>query len=507
MVARLGRVTVDLSATIEESSSPELVSLINSNVKPPEEISAGDVYIRAMYVVSDEVNSFGGRFPADELENVARLLIDSPVMVGHRKDKLPIARNFYARVERRGEQLWVKSYFYWLKNADNARDLQENIDGGIYKECSIGFTFHLAECSICSRDIRVCEHEPFKTYLGRNGLKSEPCRFDYRQIDRVLETSLVYRGALPNTSVTKELTAAASVRLEQPKRITHLSELKPEIDYLVTPCYEGLMVRVTESGQDRPVELLEESSIDIDPSRFSSSVPEESLKSVSGRIGQLVGYRGKERMNLDQLKRFLRGDSSAVTRIELKLFPELEQEGQHTKVAVTDRFLKVLRYRIVKGSELTKTIPTLMTRQGVRIWPSDQSPAHNSGYLFQPGGSEQIAGKYRLSTNGSDGTALFTLETDSHIDRFQIKGFDLNRMQSGRRFMADRLSKDHDSSLPSGVTLLTGMIKNLSEEKSCLCMSLTGSLNGSYRIVPARLNGEERFVIYRTDYLSVVGRT
>lgn len=497
MVARPGRVTVALDATIEENNTPELVACINSNVKPPEEVLAGDVYIRAMYVVSDEVNSFGGRFPADELENVARLMIDSPVMVGHRKDKLPIARNFHARVEQRGEHLWVKSYFYWLKKADNARDLQENIDGGIYKECSIGFTFHLAECSICSRDIRVCEHEPFKIYSGRNGHTSEACRFDYRRIDRVLETSLVYRGALPNTSVTKELTAAASTRLKRPEMINRLSELQPETDYLVTPAYEGLMVRVAQSGEDRPLEMLEEVSVDLDTSRFLSALPKESLKSVSGRIGQLVGYRGKERMNLDQLKRFLEGVSSAVTRIELKLFPEFEPGVKNSKRLPEDRFVKSLRHRFVKGSELKTTIPSLMTRQGVRIWPSDQSPGQDCGYHYRSSGSVKMAGNYRLSLNDKSGSALLTLDDSSEILRFQIKNFDLSRLESGRKFVADRLGEGGQSGLPDSGTLLRGSVKDFTAEKPYLSFSLAGSLSGSYRIIPARLKGEERFVIFK----------
>ena len=173
----------------EKVSSSGLVDLINTKIKPPEALSADDVYIRAMFVASDQVNSFGGKFPIDELQNLARFIIDSPVMVGHRKDRLPIGRNFFGKVEHKDGIHWVKSYFYWLKSAYNAEDLRRNIDGGIYKECSLGFTFHVAECSICGKDIRLCNHEPFQKY------NNQQCHFNYRRIERVLETSLVYRGA------------------------------------------------------------------------------------------------------------------------------------------------------------------------------------------------------------------------------------------------------------------------------------------------------------------------
>jgi hypothetical protein len=38
------------------------------------------------------------------------------------------------------------------------------------------------------------------------------CHFNYRKIERVLETSLVYRGAVNDTSVSKELKAGTSGR-------------------------------------------------------------------------------------------------------------------------------------------------------------------------------------------------------------------------------------------------------------------------------------------------------
>ena len=125
MEASLGRIQAALAETAEARVTKNLIELINTNVAPPDPVKADDVYIRAMFIASDEVNSFGGRFPGEELQQLARLLVDSPVMIGHRKDKLPIGRNFYATVIRRNDRVWVKSYFYWLKNADGAETLRE----------------------------------------------------------------------------------------------------------------------------------------------------------------------------------------------------------------------------------------------------------------------------------------------------------------------------------------------------------------------------------------------
>ena len=89
MAESIGRITAHLAGPIE-TISEEIILLINENIKPPNPVGAGDVFVRAMYVVSDEINSFGGRFPAEEHNRLAALLIDSPVLVGHRKDKLPV---------------------------------------------------------------------------------------------------------------------------------------------------------------------------------------------------------------------------------------------------------------------------------------------------------------------------------------------------------------------------------------------------------------------------------
>jgi hypothetical protein len=201
----------------EEEISDELVFLINSRIKPPKPVTKEDIFVRTMYLVSDEINSYGGCFPSEELHNLTSLVIDSPVMVGHTKEKLPIARNFKAEVVQKEDRNWVKVWFYWLKNSKDAFSLKENIDHGIYKECSLGFVFEFPECSICGEDMRKCQHVPFKSYRKEKGQGSgnkgqengedeeNIAFFNYRNVTRVLETSLVYRGAVPNTSMSDEL--------------------------------------------------------------------------------------------------------------------------------------------------------------------------------------------------------------------------------------------------------------------------------------------------------------
>lgn len=57
----------------EKEISPDLslIELINQRIQPPVDVTAEDIYIRAMYLVSDQVNSYGGRFPKEEQEQIA----------------------------------------------------------------------------------------------------------------------------------------------------------------------------------------------------------------------------------------------------------------------------------------------------------------------------------------------------------------------------------------------------------------------------------------------------
>lgn len=198
----LGQIQTELSEK-EEQVSPDLISLINARIKPPVPVTAEEIFIRAMYLISDRVNSYGGCFPQEEHPHLAELLIDAPVLIGHNKEKLPVARNFNAELVYRDNAPWIKVWFYWLKNSEGGNSLKENIDHGIYKEGSIGFSFEFPECSICGQDIRKCEHIPFRSYLDKNQQEKQ-AHFNYRKILKVLETSLVYRGAIPDTSFTAD---------------------------------------------------------------------------------------------------------------------------------------------------------------------------------------------------------------------------------------------------------------------------------------------------------------
>ncbi len=296
----------------QEEISDELVFLINSRIKPPQPVSKEDIFIRTMFLVSDQVNSYGGCFPLEELHQLTSLVIDSPVMVGHTKEKLPIARNFKAEVVQRNGQNWVKVWFYWLRSSRDALSLKENIDHGIYKECSLGFVFEFPECSICGQDMRKCSHVPFKTYETPDGEK-EAC-FNYRNIVRVLETSLVYRGAVPNTAMSDEL------------RLYHKDEFQGQ-QANASACSES-----TSHSEIVPLQFVCPSGLSKSQSERSVDFRPEDLSSLTGSFVIEPRYDGV-RLQVHKKKEIVRIFSSEGREIQnafLHLVDELLQSPQES---------------------------------------------------------------------------------------------------------------------------------------------------------------------------------
>ncbi|HXF49632.1 MAG TPA: hypothetical protein VNL73_09460 [Verrucomicrobiae bacterium] len=190
----------------ESNAEAELVELINQKVKPNKPLEGKEVFIRKMFLVSDQINSFGGRFDRKELLKMAELVIDAPVLVGHNHQKLPIGRSFSAEIVERNGAAWLAAHFYWLAEAAGAENLAKNIDGGIYKEVSAAFLFETPECSVCGGNIRSCEHVPFRRYAVPNG-SLKPAFFWYRNVSKFLEASLVFRGAVAGTGIAAPMGA------------------------------------------------------------------------------------------------------------------------------------------------------------------------------------------------------------------------------------------------------------------------------------------------------------
>ncbi|MFB3787398.1 MAG: hypothetical protein ACE15F_13620 [bacterium] len=154
------------------------------------------VYVRSMYLCSSQpCSSDGCQFTRGALEEIAERIVGQSVLTGHDRSGLPLARFFKAAVVERGSGedgeplLFVRAWFYWLRDTSGAKDLLLNIDGGIYREVSLAWKYDSWRCSICHAANGACGHRPGERYGSRT------C---YRLIDHVtevLEGSLVYKSA------------------------------------------------------------------------------------------------------------------------------------------------------------------------------------------------------------------------------------------------------------------------------------------------------------------------
>ncbi|MFH2036713.1 MAG: hypothetical protein ABIJ45_09950 [Candidatus Zixiibacteriota bacterium] len=443
-----------LKAELIENDRPDidgLIKLINRNIDPPEKVTAETVYIRAMYIVSDQVNSYGGCFPPDEHPNLLEMLIDSPVMVGHRKDSLPIARNFHAEMVKRENSNWIKVYFYWLKEAENGEDLRKNIDGGIYKECSISFIFEFPECSICGEDVRECKHRPLAKYKTEDGSEIE-AYFNYRRILKVLETSLVYRGSVRDTSITDQLifgkedesigehgtnNISQNDISDSTYRIWDIELLDTGNQYLIFPAFESIPVRLSKTEEG--VNLYS-----LNGDRFESPVVIDFVNSLSlpdGEYdleGRLIGYRGKERQSIAELLNFINGHSSTVRRIELKICGLRDGSNElindldgKTQFGMLNKLFKghqelLIRSQVVFGYDLKEAIEKYSTRCGTEIvdCTTGKKYHHTIGKLIQ------LTIK-QIEENGNGYQYLCTGLIDNHAVEVSNKVVDRKKHQVG----------------------------------------------------------------------------
>lgn len=137
----------------------------------------------------NQVDRHFSRFPEEELERINRLVVGAPLMERHDlHGSLPRGRFFRSRLHQEGERVSVRPEVYVLRTPENAAFI-ENIEGGIFRETSIGFSFRLPECAICGEDMRCCEHVPGRRY------GEVEAHYIMREVTDVLEGSIVAAGS------------------------------------------------------------------------------------------------------------------------------------------------------------------------------------------------------------------------------------------------------------------------------------------------------------------------
>jgi len=152
-------------------------------------LSSEEYVIFTLDLCHNQLDRHFSKFPNEELEKINKLVPGRPLMERHDlRGSLPRGVFFKSCLAVDNEKIYVRPKVYVLRLEEN-KSFIANIEGGIYRETSIGFTFTLPECSICGKDIRKCVHIPGKKY------DSELCFYWLRDVQEVLEGSVVACGS------------------------------------------------------------------------------------------------------------------------------------------------------------------------------------------------------------------------------------------------------------------------------------------------------------------------
>ncbi len=152
-------------------------------------LRADEVALFTLDLCNNQVDKHYSRFPDEELERINFLTPGRPLMERHDlRGTLPRGTFFRSQLHSERERMSVRPEVYVLRAADN-RDFILNIEGGVYRETSIGFSFRTPECAVCNKDLRRCAHIPGRSY------GDTVCHFIMRDVIEVLEGSVVSAGS------------------------------------------------------------------------------------------------------------------------------------------------------------------------------------------------------------------------------------------------------------------------------------------------------------------------
>ena len=169
------------------SEEEELLTAVNRFSLRP--LERDEFVVFTLDLCNNQVDRHHSRFPEEELERINALVPGRPLMERHDvRGSLPRGTFFRSSLHREGDVVSVRPEVYVLRTAENA-DFILNIEGGVYRETSIGFAFKTPECSVCGKDVRGCGHIPGQMYDGVS------CHFAMREVVDVIEGSVVSSGS------------------------------------------------------------------------------------------------------------------------------------------------------------------------------------------------------------------------------------------------------------------------------------------------------------------------
>jgi hypothetical protein len=197
----------------QEAPAGDTLALINQFALRP--LSDEDVAVFALDLCHNRVDRHFSRFPDEELEKISALVPGRPLMERHDlRGSLPRGTFFRSGLRHEDDKVTVRPHVYVLRTQDNDGFIR-NIEGGVYRDTSIGFSFKTPECSVCNKDLRTCDHIPGRTY------GDAACHYVMRNVVEVLEGSVVAAGSQGTRFVQEDRTLPLDAALDRARRAYH----------------------------------------------------------------------------------------------------------------------------------------------------------------------------------------------------------------------------------------------------------------------------------------------
>ncbi len=139
------------------------------------ELNEDEVYVFPVVLCDNDIDRDGEKFSDDALEKLAELFVGVTGIADHEpSSRNQTARIFMCRTEavegkttadgRLYKRVYARAY---IPRGEKSSELILALDSGIKKEVSVGCSVKKRICSICGKNISVCEHIKGRKYSGK----------------------------------------------------------------------------------------------------------------------------------------------------------------------------------------------------------------------------------------------------------------------------------------------------------------------------------------------------
>lgn len=205
----------------QEVTDDELKAINKLAMKP---LKAEDVFTFKAVLCDNELDRHFDQFTIKALQDMQKLFLGKTVIKDHRRSTDNQVARIYKTELVQGDktmksgELYTQlvAHCYMVRTSSNA-DLIAEIEGGIKKEGSVGFSPSSSICSICGTDNTktYCPHWPGRSY-GKDG-GPQVCTFTLTGVKDAYEFSLVAVPAQRAAGVSKSYTGKTVFETEEPQ--------------------------------------------------------------------------------------------------------------------------------------------------------------------------------------------------------------------------------------------------------------------------------------------------